>query len=69
VSSDAGPRFRETARQRELSWWGRDRFGAEQAADRLGWAPGPVVWPTRALMALAAVATLAAAAILALRWS
>jgi hypothetical protein len=68
VSSDAGPRLREAARQRELSWWERDRFGAEQAADRLGWVPGPFVWTTWALMALAAVATLAAAPVLVLRW-
>ena len=68
VSSDAGPRLREAARQRELSWWERDRFGAEQAADRLGWAAGPVVWTSWALTALAAVATLAAVPVLVLRW-
>jgi hypothetical protein len=68
VSSEARPRLREAARQRELSWWERDRFGAEQAADRLGWATEPVIWTTRALTALAAVATVAAAAVLALRW-
>jgi hypothetical protein len=69
VSADAGPRFREAVRERALPWWDRDRFGGEQAADRLGWARGPVVWTTRALMALAAVATVTAVPLLVVRWS
>jgi hypothetical protein len=69
VSSDATPRLREAARQRELSWWARDRVGEQQAADRLGWAPEPVMWTTRVLMTLAAVSTLTAASVLVLRWA
>jgi hypothetical protein len=69
VSSDARPRSREAARQRELPWWDRDRVVGEQAAHRLGWAPGPVLWTTRTLMGVAAVATLAAVLLVVLRWS
>jgi hypothetical protein len=69
VSSDAQSRLREAARRPELSWWERERFGEKQAADRLGWASEPVIWTTRALMVLAAVATLTAVSVLVLRWT
>jgi hypothetical protein len=43
VSPDAQLRLREAARRPERSWWERERFGEEQAADRLGWASEPVI--------------------------
>jgi hypothetical protein len=68
ASAEARPRLTEAIRQRELAWWERDRFATVHAADRLGWAPRPVVWVTRGLMGLAAITTLTALAVIAARW-
>jgi hypothetical protein len=68
ASSEARTRLKQAAQQRRLPWWERERFASEHAAERLGWAPGPVVWITRALMLLAASTTLTVLAMLGARW-
>jgi hypothetical protein len=68
VSSEARPLLKEATRHRRLAWWERDRFACEHAAERLGWAPRPVVWVTRALMGLAGIATIVAVAVLISGW-
>jgi hypothetical protein len=64
VSSSARPRLREAMRQRQLPWWGRDRFASEHAARRLGWPPRTVVWTGRALQVVAVTVTTIAAVVL-----
>lgn len=68
VSSEARPRLKQATRHGRLPWWQRERFASEHAAERLGWAPRPIVWMTRALMLLASGTTLAAPMVLASKW-
>jgi hypothetical protein len=55
VSRGIRAELAEAVREHDVRWWQRDRFLAEQAAERLAWPPTLVVWIGRGLIVLAVV--------------
>jgi hypothetical protein len=55
VSRGIRAELAEAVREHHVTWWQRDRFLAEQAAERLAWPPTLVVGIGRGLILLAVV--------------